>query len=522
MKAMFQITLIFLSCLVQTAISQDEESDVRESFTYYLPFVESTFSGDWTFRLEMTTLGNDPFEVRIQGMGHQGGLLFQTTEQYEPYQIVTWQSGVEQSKQRLQSLIVTSDAELAGILWMKHEADGLLNAVSTLLDGSADRLVLPHIPNDRYSWKTTAAVVGVDAGQTSGSLEFAYVNESGFQRNLSLRSSIEDGVWYTGSPYHKIPIGSAEEEETALWGAVYTGSETFHLAGVQNFVRLSDDAPLSCALELMPGEGRSHAMVGLSSDEELGFSDWIALTNPNQEPVTLTLTLSYLPDVVAEDESDESTEPPSGPLTQTAVQTMTLAPLTRSVHILFGDLFREVKGTPYILSYSASAQADPESTEEPVAMPIFAIHLQADSSITRLGAHHFTDKVGRFGQAWFDLSGTETDIDIYNPGELQTFASVTLTDHLGRSLLFAERIEIEPGAAHFGLGSELVRAYIDAKGEELDFDASEPIRVTIALQRGDGFFTKVTGKARDAMGMITDIGIVDGAVTTPPTDNPPF
>jgi len=530
MKPNILILATLAVLLGPSALSQDEAPAPRETFTYYLPFVESTFSGDWTFRLEMTTLGTEPFAVKITGMGHQGSPLFETTTEYAPHEIVTWRSDADQSKQRLQSLIVTSDSELSGILWMENSTAGFVNAVSMVLDGNADRLVMPHIPNDRYSWKTTAAVVGVDAGQTSGALQFAYLNEDGIERSLSLRSSLGDGVWYAGSPYHKIPIGSAELEETALWGSFYTESETFHLAGVQSFALLSDEAPLSCALELVPGEGRTTAMVGLSREKELGYNDWLAFTNPNDEPVRLELNLTYLPDEPADPEPGDGAgdEEESGPLTQTAVETIVLPPLARSVHILFDHVFADIEGTPYILRYSATAE-QVETTEgtddteaEPVPLPIYAIHLQADGEIERLGSNHFTDKVGRFGQAWLNPDGPETQIDIYNPGELTTFISLTLTDHLGNELLFAERIEIEPGAAHFGFGSEAVATFLEETGHGIDFDASLPIRVTIALQRGDGIFTKLTAKARDEKGDVTDIAIVDGAVITPATENPPF
>jgi len=521
MNKMLRFALITFSLLLSpNGYSWDDLPEEPETHRYYLPFVESTFSGDWQFRLEMATIGSEPFEVTIIGVGHRGARLFEETTTHEPEKVVVWESNPDQGKQRLQSLIVVSDSELTGVLWMENEEDRLYNAVAMVADNSGDRLVLTHIPDDRYNWETNAAVIGVDAGQVSSSLEFEYTNDQGFRRSSTLRTTFDEGAWYSGSPYHKIPIGTSEEEDVAPWGAVYTGSSDFHLAGVQNYVRYSENQLLSCAVALQPGPGRTSGMIGISNHEAMGFSNWLAFTNPNDVPVALTLTLSYLPDetIGEKEEGEEKSEP----ATKRVHESLILAPRTRSLHVLFGDLFREVAGTPYILSYTSEALADPEDVAAATALPIHALLLQADSAVTVLGASHFTDTVGRLGQTWIDLNSNELAIDIFNPGSLRTQVMVALTDVKGNRVVFSERIPLEPGAGYYGLSTSSVRQFLIDTDQEEALDTGSPLRVTVSLQRGDGIFTKLTGFSRDEDGTITDIAIVGGSVNTPAIENPPF
>ena len=517
----FKLTTTILLTLFATVvplIGQVDEPTEPELYTYYIPFSESTYSGAWSFTLEAAGQDDEPAQIALQGYSAGGAEVFNEARQIDPNKVFVWRSADAAYNKRFQSLVLSANKPLTGILWMTNESDGIFNGVALGADKDAGYLIAPHIPNDKYTWLTSVSVFGVDKGASGSALHFRRFNPDGVANEGQIRSNLRNGGWYSGRPYRNIIFGNPEDDERAHWGIIFTDSSNFTLAGYQTFQRLSDENPISCAMELRPGEGSPAGMIGFSVHAEINFSEWFAFTNPNDEAVDVRFELSYMPPEAPKtgDAEDVAEEPESA--TQTLVKIVRLEPRQRVVDVLGLTFFEELDGQPYILRYHATA-LDPEvEGEDPMPLPILAMHLQANVEQTMLGGHQFVESAGHISYTWVDLDGPETVIDIFNPTNDRARVSATLTDAEGNKLLTLEQLDMDPNGASLGLSNFSLKALLEA--EAIEVDTSQPLRLTIKLKNGKGVFTKITRVSRDAEGNLRDFAVLNGTMVTPETDVP--
>ncbi|MDJ0840066.1 MAG: hypothetical protein QNK37_26375 [Acidobacteriota bacterium] len=519
------LSLLMVTILSPVYAQDDTEPPEPELYTYFIPFSESTYSGEWSFRLEAAGYADEAAKIELTGYSPTGVVVFTEPATVEPNRVFVWDSDERAPKQRLQTLVLTADQPLTGVLWTANVTDNILNGVAIGADLDADYLIASHIPNDKYTWQTSISVYGVDKGMDSSPLYFRHFNPLGVADEGRIRSSLRAGGWYAGRPYRNIIIGSLEEDERAHWGIMFTDGPDFTLAGFQTFQRLTEENPISCALELQPGEGRPSGMVGFSAHEELQFSEWFAFTNPNDEAVDVHFELSYLPPETEDSEGEESEatgeegeEPEYEPATRSLTKTVRFEPRQRVVDVLGLTLFEELNGWPYILSYNATALEAEGEDEEPAPLPILATHLQSNDAQTILGGHHFVDTAGRFGYTWLDLNGPETVVDIFNPTDSRSSVQAILFDTEGNKILALDRLEMEPKGAYLGLSNRTIQAALAEN--EIEVTADVPLRLVISLKSGTGVFTKITRIDRDQKGNIRDIAVVNGTMVTPEIEAP--
>ena len=85
-------------------------------------------------------------------------------------------------------------------------------------------------------------------------------------------------------------------------------------------------------------------------------------------------------------------------------------------------------------------------------------------------------------------------------------------------MLALDGLEMLPHGAYLGLSNLTIKAALDEAGVEVD--TSSPLRLVIALKRGESVFTKVTRVHRNGKGIPLDIAVINGDMYTPETEVP--
>ncbi len=496
-----------IALIPAVSLAQSEGEEPPPSYTYYVPFPESTFRGDWQFRLDLSPdldRADDREAVELSLFGYD--LLGERVLSGEPvslsaHGVFRWQEIDAFADVRLQSLTVVSDAPLTGVLWMWSDPLGLFNAVS-LIQKPAARLVMPHIPSDFFAWRSSFVVQGVSEENRFGDVIFGYYHDQTEYNENGVWLGLEPNGYLTGTPFHDIIIGELGEEPSLEWGAVRSATPGYLLAGYQTYLRVEDNVQ-SGAIELTE-QGSPQGFLGLSRHADWIFQDWLAVTNPNGERVNVEFVLNYLPPAASEEDV---------PKMATAVENITLSQYDRLNYVLGSNLFAEVEGDFISLSYRAAALTIEEGEEEPRPMPIYTVHFQSDDLTTALGAHLPQSLLGSQSTAWINLDDDfETQLEIYAPENRETVVKMSVYDAQGQPL-FVEMIEFNERNIRHALNSQMMRdkAIALAQGEE---EGGEPVavdltgvfRIELDRQSGGLFFTKKSGFRE------TDFSVVNPAL----------
>jgi hypothetical protein len=520
------LTLIAMSA----AAGFGQEVESPEEYRFYVPLPESTFRGGWHFRLELGALENKAYQVSLLGFNPIGiPVLNEAPRLIGGDEIFTWQDVASYTAFRLQTLIVITDRPVSGVLWMWDDVYSFINGVNLTTEAS-ESLILPHIPNDLFSWRTTFVVQGVAKGAPFGDIDFQYYDEKGTRYTYLAQNRVSANARITGTPGHDIPLSELGQDTRAPWGRVTTHAEGFQVAGYLNYLR-NAEVVQSCALELS-GKGSPTGYLGLSKHENYVFSEGMAFTNPNDEAVNLHLYLTVERPIEMVEGDGEKPVDPEQPTTEIVVfeETVELGPRQRVIHALGTTLFKDLEGDFQILRYRAlSVNEYPVEDEEgafaPKLLSVAAIHLQgavqvdvgkaASGEVSPLGGHGFVPTIGNTSLAWLNLGDEfETMIEVFNPGLVPSTLNIIFKDALGNPLYILEDLVLNPGMGFHELRSDLLRDELLAMNEDLPADAV--LRVEFKRKSGSGFFTKTTtfrGK---------DFAVINPAVWTIPDDGIEF
>jgi hypothetical protein len=515
-----------------TAFQLDEppvEADVPVTYTYHVPFPESSFSGQWKFRLELLPLGVDPVNMSIAAYDLRDSKIALGTSEYVltgplvPTLSLAKGAGKAAAEEvAIQSLVVTSDGPLTGTLWMINDAVGLLNGVAIEKE-QGTRLLLPHLPNDAFNWRSTFAVQGVSDTNATGSVIFGFYDLARQYSEMNIWAGLQDKDYLVGTPYHDIFL----EDDTVLWGSLRSDDPELMLSGYQTFFH-NDFSEIkniqSCAIELMTG-GSDTGHVGFSTPDGWDLQDWFTFTNPNDEAVQLDFILRIRPPAPVI-EGDDGEELPVGGLEPLPIQQVE-GSLVLNKHdrrnFNLAMIFGELPGEAISLTYMAR-EILPDTTEPPVegeepilpeSREILALHLQSNTAATALGGHMFAPVAGQESSTLLDLSPDfETVIEVYNVSAAELPATITLSDNQG-SVLLEKPFLVEANGVHV-IDSEELRIQVMADYETLDPESL--LRMDIIRGEAAGlFFTKATAY-RDAV----DFGIVNPHVIYTPPVPPDF
>jgi len=488
----FLIGSALLALAVSGAWAQTD-APAEPVFRYYAPLPESTFRGDWQFRLELSS-DLEPDDDRAQysfsllGYDPLGEMALQTEPVALPvHAVYRWQEIENFAQARLQSLAVVSDAPLTGVLWMWSEKLGLFNAVE-LIDKPAQRLALAHIPSDFFAWRSSFAVQGVPVDALYGDIIFGYFLDREAYTEDTVWEGLEPNGYLTGTPFHDIIIGDLGDAPALEWGMVRSASPDYLLAGYQTFLRLGDTLQ-SAAIELTES-GAAEGRIGFSQRDPWYFQEWLAVTNPNNLQVQVAFTLTYLAPPASEEDV---------PHTATAEETVTLGRFDRQNFVLGLNLFAGLEGEPISLSYRAVAPSLLEGGEEvDPGMPVYVIHLQSDETAAGLGAS-LPQGLGSQSIAWLNRDDDfESLLEIYAPENRETVVAMTVYGPDGAKL-FAKDLAFSPHQARLALDSQWLRdelyALANPEGEADPVVAPGDGSLRVALERKSGglFFTKLSG-----------------------------
>jgi hypothetical protein len=486
-----------------------QEVEPPEEYRYYVPLPESTYRGGWHFRLELGSRDAEPYQVTLAGYNPIGiPVLNEPPRLLGGDEIFTWQDVASYAGRRLQTLLVITDRPVSGVLWMWDDVYSFINGVSLTAEAS-DSLILPHIPNDLFSWRTTFVVQGVAKGASFGDIDFQYYDQEGSRYTYLAQGSVGANARITGTPGHDIPLSELGEDTRASWGRVTTPDEAFHLAGYYTFLRNSEIVQ-SCAMELMSG-GYAEGYLGLTKYEDWIFSEGLAFSNPNDEAVTLQLFLTVKRPIEPV-EGDDGDIDPDAPTSEVVVikESVEIPALARAVHALGVTLFKDVDGEMLGLRYHALSVEeypvkDPEGDEEeilaPIPLPVAAIHLQGTlpsavekasaGEVAPLGGHAFVPALGNASLAWMNLGEEfETLIEVFNPSIGTSTIDIVLKNSEGKPVYIIEDLSLAPGTGYHELRSDLLREEILNLNEDLD--PASVLRVEIRRKSGAAIHTKVT------------------------------
>jgi hypothetical protein len=522
------ILLSLTAMMMAAGLGQD--ADPPEEYRYYVPLPESTFRGGWHFRLELGALEAEAYQVTLLGYNPIGiPVLSEKPRLLGGDEIFTWQDLASYTSLRLQTLVVITDRPVSGALWMWDDIYSFINGVNLTAEVS-NSLILPHIPNDLFSWRTTFVVQGVAKGAPFGDIDFQYYDGDGSRFTYLAQSGVGANARITGTPGHDIPLSELGEDTRATWGRVTSPDEKFKVAGYYNYLRNSEIVQ-SCAMELTEN-GHPEGYLGLSKYEDWVFSNGLSITNANEEAVNLHFYLTVRRPVDVAVGEDGKPVDPDAATTEVVVveEVVAMQPLERLVHALGVTLFEEVEGEFLGLRYLALSEAeypvvDEEDAFAPVPLPVVCIHLQgtlpgvAEKAVTGevspLGGHGLVPTIGNASLFWMNLGEEfETLLEVFNPGPVPSTITVTFKDSQGKTVFALEDLILGPGSGYHDLRSDLLRDNILALNEDLGPDAV--LRVEIRRQSGYGFFTKATtfrGK---------DFAVVNPPVWTIPDDEIEF
>ena len=518
----FSIFNLALFVLTGWAFAQTGEKSAPLP-TYRIPLPESTFLGDWVFKMEVGPVKPEPFQISLLSYSPRGTLVQQ--QDFGPFSSTsafTWE-GNKAKQARIQSLVLISDVPLTGVMWMWNDNLGIINGVA-IDEYAASSVVLPHIPTNYFAWRSNFAVMGSGQDGTSGDLIFSFYDNQGANSGDMILGGLAENQHVTGSPYHDIAIGVLGENTAANWGTVRSSQPGFELSGYETFLKVVE--PLqSCAIEI-GAEPASIGFVGFSKYQGWDFSEWFTFTNPNDEIVNLNLQLTYKAAPVLEESGGlgPGEDTPAEPLVLSLEETLQLNPFERKalrMGIDFLTQLVEVDGEPLMLTYSATALPEPPSEisveAEEFPLPIHAVHFQSNIEGTALGAHGFTSELGRYATAWFNLSQDfESLIEVFNPSLEKAGVKVTFSDAAGNVVHLIEFSEI-PANGALQLQSRTLREQILAENEGLS--PSAVLRIDVSLQNGSGIYAKTTAIRETEFGR--DLAIVDPKLrrdTEPPPE----
>ncbi len=465
------ICVALLSMMTVGLWAQEVEpgEEAPTEFYYYIPFPESTFRGDWHFKLEMGVTLPVAYRLTLLGYDRFGNLvLSQDSEARSRWTVFTWEDSEETFQSHLQSLVIVSDTPLRGVLWMWNDLLDIINGVSVdELQGPS--LVLPHIPSDFFTWRTSFAVLGVSEGGHSGDVVFGYSANRQVMSEVEAWEGLGDNGYFNGSPFYNILIGDAA---SVSWGRVQSPTPGFNLAGFQTFLSMDGNFQ-SAAIELAD-QGVSEGYFGFSSDGDTPFSEWFAFTNPNEESVQLDFVLNVRP--AGEDQEVI-------PEIVSLMDSLTIGAFERRNLVLGQGLFNGVTGDYLSLSFRV-LPAD----EETAPLGVYGTHLQSRSDRTALGAHSQVANLGNRSMTWLDMGERFSGrFEVYNPGTELVTIDVSATDIFGDPL-FQIPLEVTPGN-RVSLTSDEVRKVILEEFEDLD--TNQTLRLDFASSDGL-FFSKVS------------------------------
>jgi hypothetical protein len=522
------MALYFGSPLLAFQLDEQPVEDVPVTYTYHVPFPESSFSGQWKFRLEVMPLGVDPvnmsiaaYDLRDSKIGLATGEYVLTGPVVPSLALARGFAKAAAEEVAIQSLVLTSDGPLTGTLWMINDAVGLLNGVA-LEKQQGTQLLLPHLPNDAFNWRSTFAVQGVSETGATGSVIFGFFDLARQFSEMNIWAGLGDKDYLVGTPYHDIFL----EDDTVLWGSLRSDDPELMLSGYQTFFH-NDFSEIkniqSCAIELMTG-GAEVGHVGFSRRDGWDLQDWFTFTNPNDEPVQLDFILRIRPP--QPDFEGEDADIPVGnrePLPIQQVEGSIVLSRHDRRNFNLGMIFGELPGEPISLSYSAK-EILPDNTEPPAegeepilpeGREILALHLQSNVAATALGGHMFAPVAGQESSTLLDLNPDfETVIEVYNVSAAELPATITLSDSEGNVLL--EKPFLVEASGVYVIDSEELRVQVMADNEALDPESL--LRMDIVRGEAAGlFFTKATAY-EDAV----DFGIVNPSVIYTPPVPPDF
>lgn len=465
---------ILLMALGVFSYAMDGEDPVE--YRYYVPFAENTFRGDWNFRLEVGTRSDQAYHINILGYDKDGArvVTFNPLTAYAPFHVFTWETTPAMFDKRLQSIVVVSDQPLDGVLWMWNDALSVINGVS-IADTLATNLVMPHIPSDFFSWRSSFAIMGISESDMSGEIAFGYSDNRSFVDNAG-SWTLDPYAYLSRSPFYSILLSDAD---AVTWGDVTVTTPEFQIAGFQSFLRHDDYQ--SAAIELGQ-EPSSEGYFLLSEHEVWAFTEMFAFTNPGNESVRIDYLLTY-----ADPETDE---------VLTAVQSEVIGSMARVNKIIgTSSLFPDIQGRYLALRYNTYPISATGEEEEPVEAPIYATHLQGSQDAVSLGAHSAVGKSGNVGSSWISFDERfETLIDFSVFGEEEVTLDMVISNRVGEPMLerqftmkLGERVSFLSGEL-----SQLIQESLELEAPpvgayRIDFKANGNFVTKRTVFRGDDF-----------------------------------
>ena len=458
-------------------VAYGQDQDAPEIYRYHVPLPE-TFSDEWEFQLEVAPISSaDSYDIKISAHGVQG------------LELGSWESGpigedgyyiwssdqVDSARManRIQSLIVQSQARLTGSMWYWSDGINVMNGVTMPVE-VASELVMPHIPSDTFTWLTRFTIQGISDNPGPGNLIFGYHGQGG-SGEQALNLPVMPNGYASGAPQFTFNVGS----DDISWGRVKTDTEGFYVAGYQNFLSLSGF--LSAALELS-STGAKSGFLGFSQMEDRDFVDMLAVTNTHNQDVRARFKLRYHPLNEEGMVSDEVLE-----LSQEQV-----LPAGQRIRLILGSsLFTGINGECISLEYETLPLEDEED-----GRAIFVTHLQVGSEGLSMGGHPQVAELGNKATTFVDFSGRyKTLIELYSfLGEVNEVTAI-LRNATG-DLVARAPIQI---AAHDSVALTTDILY-NAFADFINPEESDVYRVDF---RGDGYFLiKQTGMRGDDIGLI--------------------
>ncbi|PIE02368.1 MAG: hypothetical protein CSA81_07605 [Acidobacteria bacterium] len=384
-------TLLLLALLLGMAGLTDDSPE----YISFVPLPEKTFSGEWQYLIEAGVLGGGEHLIDIRGYSFLGREIVKFDDV-----IINGGGGFSfspfdhrESLAAVQSLIFRSDVPLEGFMWIHNTETGQLNGVSLHLNHS-NRVVIPQIGTNYFTWKSSFSVVGIGDSMQSN-LDFRFYDVDGFPQETELWSGLNHAGFLKKTPYFDVFLGDLDNPVAAFWGEVLCQNPEFQLVGYQTFSKV-DESKQTCAFELNTKALQNGSLPLLPFVENT--SHWATFTNPHNHEFSMNLTLVYTEMFLSGD--DES----GFEVKEDSIE-LKLPPNTRISGVVGSTWFKEIYATdgkiPLRIQFQIilpEVDEELEDQEQLAEYTVYGLHYATDNK-SSLGAVN-VQQTGNYSSFW--------------------------------------------------------------------------------------------------------------------------
>jgi hypothetical protein len=455
---------IFFLCLLYSLLAE-------EALHTQFPLPEKTFNSLWHFRIKGALEGEGPFTMTLVTRDSFGETLDKIEllgNSLSPYFFYEFPEPAKNGAS-VQVLELISSHQFSGAMIYWDEDLTLINAIPLATNAKASQLIVPQIPTNFFTWRTSFSLTGTHPEEQSSDLVFSFPSNPASLLEQDLWLGFPSGSYLKFTPYFDLLLGDLEHPLTADWGVIRPDLPDFSLNGVFTISKI-EGLSISAAANLA-STGTPQALFPLSG--HLGIDNWLSMTNTSAEEQTVQLKLHY------RDSSDPLVDPA---LTETVVY---LAPFQRQSFVLGTTLFKEafaLNGQPTLLHLKVD-----QPTEEEGAAPVSEVDFLGFWSLNEevqqgLGMSHFATPKHRYTSSYH--AGPFDTVDLlYNTSDEPLAMEISVTTLQGKMIGF-NRIELAP-YGYWQLDSALLASLLEDADQHaliISYEAEQAHLIKVSIQ----------------------------------------